>query len=143
MSVMTAAEMIVLEKERILQLHNGRTPPNKPAPQAASYIKNLKLFVEQLHSRTAYSAPLKKHDHITDAQVLRYTRGNYKYAYRGAENCTLSAVAFGLLFKTEHGLFFYIYSKDKVVRMPSNMKRNVPEHRWIAVQQTPLVDNGV
>ena len=128
---MTVAEMIILNKEQFLQRYCPRFTPGSTIPDSIPYAKKLRLYAEQLRSGTAHSAPLKKHSHITNYKVLRYTHGSYKYSYQGDRNRTLHAVVPGLLFETKRGLFFFIFFKDKVIRMPSSMKRSVPEQRWI------------
>lgn len=118
---MTAAEMIIREKERSIQRYYRDAAQDKP--QSAADIKKLKLYAEQLLSGTAHSAPLRKHPQISNDKVQRYARGSYKYSYAGTENCTLQAIAPGILFETKHGMFFYIFEKDKVVKMPPSTKR--------------------
>lgn len=101
---MIVSEMIVLYKKRFLQLHHSRVTPDKP--KSSVYIKRLQLYAEQLNSGTAHSVP-------------------------GEKGRTLHAVMPRLLFETKRGLFFFVVLKDKVVKMPSSMKRSVPEQKWV------------
>ena len=128
---MTVAEMIILNKERFLQRHYPHFTLGTSIPNSLPFSKKLQLYAKQLHSGTAASTPLKKHPRIIYDKVIRYTVGNYKYSYQGDKNRTLHTVSQGLLFETRRGLFFFIFSKDKVVKMPSSMKRSVPEDSWI------------
>ena len=120
MSAMTVEELIIREKVWLFEQAQAAGASELPASLLSpKFIKKAVQYPEQIKTGTAAEVPLKKLPGIQKEEVLFFSRGVYRYAYRGDENSSHIVATPGLFFAAGKRCFLYVYYRDRVVKMSS------------------------